>query len=381
MSSFLYRFFSPVLTKNNRLAATLASLLVYPLHSWASSPTATAGDGLSLSTPTAPNAVAVTMATAAPLSLVWTVAVWGAGRFPWGAAAGLAVGLHCTGITLKSISYVQACGLRLAALRGMAVAASETAAATNGAPSVLADGFDHHPVTPTSTDRVPIRRGKTGAAGAAGGKHVAAIDAVPAAAAALPEKEKEGTDEQRSDAVALPFSEFVFFLTAVPCLVCEPQSLRRHARRPRNATRAALEFFHAGLTYLAVHVTCSAFFAPVLRVLATALHSGWTDDDAWAALRAEGSGGWLETIALAAHRWWEGAPGAWGREALVETGLGSQQWTATMVIAVCLGLLVFPSVMHFLMFYAFWHCVCLGSAELWGYPDRNMYGEQPLEQC
>ncbi|CAM9743562.1 unnamed protein product [Sphacelaria rigidula] len=30
--------------------------------------------------------------------------------------------------------------------------------------------------------------------------------------------------------------------------------------------------------------------------------------------------------------------------------------------------------LRFLMFYAFWHCICLAAAELWGYPDRDFYG-------
>lgn len=36
---------------------------------------------------------------------------------------------------------------------------------------------------------------------------------------------------------------------------------------------------------------------------------------------------------------------------------------------------VVSSALHFMVFYAFWHCVCLGMAELWGFPDRDLYGE------
>lgn len=39
-----------------------------------------------------------------------------------------------------------------------------------------------------------------------------------------------------------------------------------------------------------------------------------------------------------------------------------------MLLPVC-------STVHFFVFYAFWHCICLGMAELWGFPDRNLYGE------
>lgn len=47
----------------------------------------------------------------------------------------------------------------------------------------------------------------------------------------------------------------------------------------------------------------------------------------------------------------------------------------TVGVAACLGMFVFTPLVHFLMFYAFFHAVCLGCAELWGYPDRNIYGE------
>lgn len=43
--------------------------------------------------------------------------------------------------------------------------------------------------------------------------------------------------------------------------------------------------------------------------------------------------------------------------------------------ATALAALVFSPMVHFLTFYAFWHCVCTGLAELTGYPDRFFYGE------
>lgn len=39
------------------------------------------------------------------------------------------------------------------------------------------------------------------------------------------------------------------------------------------------------------------------------------------------------------------------------------------------GSILWSTMMHFLMFYAFFHCICVGVAEFWGYPDRNLYGE------
>ena len=43
--------------------------------------------------------------------------------------------------------------------------------------------------------------------------------------------------------------------------------------------------------------------------------------------------------------------------------------------AAAAAMLAFGPMVHFLAFYAFWHCVCMGLAELTGYPDRFLYGE------
>lgn len=169
----------------------------------------------------------------------------------------------------------------------------------------------------------------------------------------------------------LTFGEFAFFLLLAPSLVCEPRLLVSSARRPRRIAAAASEFFHAGLTYLAVHATCSAFFAPIMRVLATALHAGWADEDGWAELhRSDGSGWWLLQAG-------SGGCGAEGGGVCGRAGLEGfgQHGRGTVTVAGCLGMFVFTPLMHFLMFYAFFHSVCLGCAELWGYPDRNIYGE------
>lgn len=177
----------------------------------------------------------------------------------------------------------------------------------------------------------------------------------------------------------LNFAEFAFFLLLAPSLVCEPRLLVSSARRPRRIAAAASEFFHAGLTYLAVHAACSAFFAPIMRVLAAALHSGWADEDAWADLyRADGSGWWLlDDGGGSGGCGAEGGGGVCGEAGSGVEGFG-QHGLGTVAVAVCLGMFVFTPLMHFLMFYAFFHAVCLGCAELWGYPDRNIYGECEL---
>ena len=177
------------------------------------------------------------------------------------------------------------------------------------------------------------------------------------------------------DGRPLTFGEFVFFLLMTPSLVCHPSLLRECARRPRNVTLAASEFLHAALAFLSVHTTCSTFYAPANRVLAVAMHSTWSDGDswidanAWEALRREGSGDWLHDLALTAGETWL------GEETSDSVVCGRTFFFAAVVAAACFGMFVFSPMQHFLMFYGFWHCVCLGSAELWGYPDRDMYGE------
>lgn len=55
--------------------------------------------------------------------------------------------------------------------------------------------------------------------------------------------------------------------------------------------------------------------------------------------------------------------------------IGHPEWLS-IAGAVVIGSLSWTHLVHFLLFYAFWHCICLGSAELWGYPDRDFYGEK-----
>lgn len=254
-------------------------------------------------------------AIVAPLILCWVVAVWGAGRFQWGVASGPSVGLFASCITLKALSFARA-------------------GVGNGRGS-------------SGEGSVP----KTGD-GTCGGKAERVVD-----------------DATITQASPLTFLEFAYFMLAAPALVCEPRFLKVGARRRPRVARAFSEFFHAGLTFVAFHAACSALFAPALRVIATAAvptvtslwaastiagggeanerQSDWVDLDGWAAIAADGNGAWL--------LWGEG-------------------WLE-IAMALASSMLVFNPMVHFVMFYGFWHCLCLGFAELWGYPDRDLYGE------
>lgn len=362
---------------------TVVSLLVYPLHLGASPlpPTTMNGNGGVKNTPpswpsiTPVGAAAVATAAiivAVPSIFIWAVAVWGAGRFHWGFASGVCVGLQSAGLTLKTWSFVHKC---------------YPAAVGWGSPTV-AKGFRE---LSSSPDASYFADGNERPAGSGNANTVAPAGQDPCdGATATPSPRSEYKRSPDLERVAtLTFEEFAFFILFAPSLVCEPRLLKRRARRPvdaRSVASAASEFFHAGLTYLAVHVYSSALFAPTLRVIAVALHSSWedvhvwADASGWAALGAEeGSGEWLLGMFRPAAA--DGDAGEFFTTFAVEGGGGggSEQqlmvgWT--VAAAACFGTFVFSPMMHFLMFYAFWHCVCLGSAELWGYPDRNTYGER-----
>lgn len=321
------------------------------------------------------NLAARILAAAAPSTAVWAFAVHAAGLFRWGIASGLCVGLFCAALTLKSISFVQRacpcpCPARPppASLAGAGVteATAATAPARRSAEGPMTRSRSREEETDAGVDApAPQQQGQRRG------------DGLPSCQTGTP---------AAPAAPALTFGEFAFFLLLAPSLVCEPRLLASSARRPRRVAAAASEFLHAGLAYLAVHATCSALFAPTLRVLAAALHSGWADEEGWAELRrADSSGWWLHSGTGTDHVshfgngggcWAEGGGGGGvcgeGEPALEWFG---QQGLTTVAVAGCLGMCVLTPLMHFLMFYAFFHSVCLGCAELWGYPDRNIYGE------
>lgn len=237
------------------------------------------------------------------------------------------------------------------------------------------------------------------------------------------------------------FSQFVFhavlglqvLYTMVKCQpqpffstraqVCEPEFLRARARCAPRPGRAFSEFSHALLAFVALHAACSAFFAPVMRVVAAAVFSppspelfaaaesahatlapdfrgcdsgggeylcrespsdsamiGWVDCVGWAGAdgihTVGGSGGWFFSLLL--DRGGSEAAATSYFESLFCGGAGGAglagRWG--IVAASVMGILVFSPMVHFLAFYGFWHCVCLGCAELWGYPDRHFYGEK-----
>eukprot|EP00903_Cladosiphon_okamuranus_P020112 g18469.t1 len=171
-------------------------------------------------------------------------------------------------------------------------------------------------------------------------------------------------DEAKEAApLSLTFGEYMFFVFLSPSLVCEMHLMKVSARRKSRYGRAASEFFHAGLAFLCAHCMVGSLLAPSLRLFVSGLRPAWVEGaaDGWAALEAAGGAGWPS--------WSTGSAFLAGGEH-ADKGLGP-----LVTVGCCLWLL-FPvcSTLHFLVFYAFWHCVCLGMAELWGFPDRNLYG-------
>eukprot|EP00903_Cladosiphon_okamuranus_P012179 g11422.t1 len=344
------------------LAMIAAAALVYPLlrlialleekrtpqsPSSSSSPPTPRQDG----TLTLLSALAVLATAGAP---PWALAVWGAGQRDWGAASGLWVGSLATCLSLKGVSFARQCCF---------------------APTGV---IDHSG---------PGREGGQGQ-----------------------EKQEQGRGR---GGVPLTCGEFLYFLLAAPSLVCEPRFLRATAggRRQPRFLRAASEFSHAVLAFAALHAACSALFAPVLRVVATFLLSsspsaascysssspssshpsylsceaggdnGWVDCAGWigegGVFSAGGSGGWFFALLAAGDKGEPGRGGARGMgffEAFFCGSGGGVAWWREGLAALAAGSLVFTPMVHFLAFYAFWHCVCMGLAELTGYPDRFLYG-------
>ncbi|CAN0044407.1 unnamed protein product, partial [Laminaria digitata] len=302
--------------------------------------------------------------TALPSLLAWGMAVWGAGQLRWGLASGLSVGLFVACLSLKAASFAQAC------------VPFKAAAGIDGQRSKL-DGA-HQGGNPLIDNPTPT-----------------------------PTPDPAPSNPSSAQETQLTFGEFLFFLLAAPSLVCEPRFLKVSARHPACVTRAFSEFFHAGLTFLALHAACSALVAPTFRVLAAASaysfqegsqecsqefsascdaegaglgeeSSEWVDVAGWAALKAGGSGGWFHDF-LPGGGDDEPVLGGGGDSCGSGTMLAAAAGWVETVAALAWGMFVFSPLVHFGTFYGFWHCVCLGCAELWGYPDRNLYGEINME--
>ncbi|CAN0266830.1 unnamed protein product [Ascophyllum nodosum] len=155
----------------------------------------------------------------------------------------------------------------------------------------------------------------------------------------------------------LTFREYLFFLFQSPSLVCDVRLMQASVRRPSRPLRAASEFSHAALTFLAVHCAAGSVIAPAMRMLLVSIRPRWFEHTVseWEELDAAGGGGW-PSWALT-NELLEGRKRPW-------------------MISVCFLSLLMPlsSGAYFLVLYAFSHCVCLGMVELWGFPDRDLYG-------
>ena len=354
------------------------------------------------------------------------MAVWGGGQLRWGVASGLSVGLFTACLSLKTASFAQAC-----------VPFSPAAGNVGQQAKLTIDSGHHSKLATAAAPRKKERESSGESDSDRGGDGPASADAifVKAASAATDfdlnldssgssgnstdtknlDREREG-DHKGGNApidTAMPtptpaisaalltaeesqltFAEFLFFLLAAPSLVCEPRFLKASARHPPRITRAASEFFHAGLTFLALHAACSALVAPTFRVLTTGSacclqefssvscdaggaagwgDSDWVDGTGWAGLKADGSGWWFHVFLPE-----DDEPALGGGNECDFSNTAAVGWVKA-VAAVAWGIFVLSPLVHFGAFYGFWHCVCLGCAELWGYPDRNLYGETTKE--
>lgn len=347
----------------DRLAMTSVCLLVYPMSAWMMRKAPATASERRKKNKSLPSIVAGLISVGFPSAVAWGIAVWGAGSFQWGFASGVGVGLHCAALVLKSWSFFQeafATGTR-----------SEFASAGN----LLVGGKEV--VIPKTA--VPGPGPEPGPAGVSG------------LISPLTSSSEESTDSRKRSAApsivpvddTVTFGGFVFFLLCVPSLVCKPSLLRRSAWVRANVLAAASEVFHAALAYLVLHNVAVVVFAPALRVLNAAYESpSWVDfDRAMVALcfgeggDADGSGAnqLMATICrLGQLREAGGGQALAGLEpgTIVTLGRFGQVGSAA-VIAMSVG----SPIVHFLLFYAFFHCVCLSSAEFWGYPDRDFYGE------
>ncbi|CAM9425855.1 unnamed protein product [Scytosiphon promiscuus] len=168
----------------------------------------------------------------------------------------------------------------------------------------------------------------------------------------------------------LTFREYLFYVFLSPSLICEIHLMKTSARRQSRPFRAASEFFHALLGFLCGHCVVGSMLAPSLRLFFSGLlncqHGCW--------LLEEGAGAsWAELEAAGGAAGW---PSWAAGSSLLAGGAEAHKGLGPLVTVACFlwMLVVVSSAVHFLVFYAFWHCVCLGIAELWGFPDRHLYG-------
>lgn len=366
------------------------------------------------------------LAVALPSLLAWGMAVWGAGQLRWGLASSLSVGLFTACLSLKVASFAQVCnpfeategdgqqlfkakeGVRQQSLKPAEADGHQSklviAAAPRRTGRARSSDSDSRGNGPASDDTVFV--GATGAATSLG-DNLSSGSGNSNGITKNTDKERWGGHKGGNTPIDTPtpalstaspaqlnhltFWEFIFFLLTAPALVCEPRFLKVGARQPPRVIRAASELFHAGLAFLSLHAACSALVALTFRVLAAASanawkpsafcdaegarlgESDWVDVAGWAALETGGSGGWFHNLLPEGGEPALSGGGSCGFEAT--TG-----WVETAA-ALAWGMFVFSPLVHFTTFYGFWHCVCLGCAELWGYPDRNLYGETNLDFC
>lgn len=343
-------------------------LAVFPLSAW---------------TTPLPTVMAWIISVGFPFALSWSLAFRGAGVYRWGLASGLAVGLHCAGQTFKCWAFFQETrvGRSGGTSKGMAnsrlpqVACSRNAGGVGGQESAGIEGVHG------SRDGVAEKRGGDGAAGGAG------HDGMPSdGRLEMPKGRRVILDvgtHPGPDGESVTFSEFLYFLLAVPSLVCKLPLLKANRQSAPNVSSAASELFHAVLTYVTIHACAVSIYAPLMRVLSARIDaSSWTAfDEAVEALRhgEGGGGGWVTSLVWPIA----GEEGAGGCEGYAGVFLGSE-WRSSLFLGrlavLCLsffaGIMLLAPFMHFTLFYAFFHCLCMASAEFWGYPDRDLYGEQ-----
>lgn len=326
-----------------------------------------------------------------PSGVVWATAAWGSGFFRWGVGSGLAVGALSACLTLKSWSFFKESSSVETRLLGRKGGESrEASCSSRRVRSVVhkqsckqGDGHDeqrgHGPRAQDGDDATAL--GVDDDVASRGVRHRALS---PGALVPKSGVGSEGdcaiSSVEHASAEALTFWEFVYFLLVAPSLVCDHRCLKSSALLPPNVLAAASQFLHAALTFLAVHAYSVSLFAPSLRLVSAASASvSWAAfDEAAGALRCDGSsgGGWVTALV-----WPQLSDG--GTAAACEDGLAYLEPEGVVMIrriallatAAGCGMLAWSPMMHFLMFYGFFHCLCVGSAELWGYPDRDIYGE------